>query len=135
MNSLNVSKNGRVSFSHIEELLEIPDLLAIQTKAYQQFLQEYEAPEARKDIGLQGVLNSVFPIEDSHRNYILEFNSYYLGQPKYTADECIDRGVTFSAPLRVKLSLHITDENNKNEYAQSIEQDVYFGNIPYMGTT
>ena len=132
MGSLNVSKNGRVSFSHIEELLEIPDLLAIQTKAYQQFLQEYEAPEARKDHGLQGVLNSVFPIEDSHRNYILEFNSYYLGQPKYTADECIDRGVTFSAPLRVKLSLHITDENNKNEYAQSIEQDVYFGNIPYM---
>ena len=132
MDSLNVSKNGRVSFSHIEELLEIPDLLAIQTKAYQQFLQEYDAPEARIDHGLQGVLNSVFPIEDSHRNYILEFNSYYLGQPKYTADECIDRGVTFSVPLRVKLSLHITDENNKNEYAQSIEQDVYFGNIPYM---
>ena len=132
MGSLNVSKNGRVSFSHIEELLEIPDLLSIQTRAYQQFLQEYEAPEARKDLGLQGVLNSVFPIEDSHRNYILEFNSYYLGRPKYTADECIDRGVTFSAPLRVKLSLHITDENNKNEYAQSIEQDVYFGNIPYM---
>jgi len=132
LDSLNVSNNGRVSFSHIEELLEIPDLLAIQTKAYQQFLQEYEAPEARKDLGLQGVLNSVFPIEDSHRNYILEFNSYYLGQPKYTPDECVDRGVTFSAPLRVKLSLHITDENNKNEYAQSIEQDVYFGNIPYM---
>jgi len=132
LDSLNVSNNGRVSFSHIEELLEIPDLLSIQTKAYQQFLQEYEAPEARKDFGLQGVLNSVFPIEDSHRNYILEFNSYYLGQPKYRADECIDRGVTFSAPLRVKLSLHITDENNKNEYAQSIEQDVYFGNIPYM---
>jgi len=132
LGSLNVSKNGRVSFSHIEELLEIPDLLAIQTNAYQQFLQEYEAPEARKDLGLQGVLNSVFPIEDSHRNYILEFNSYYLGQPKYTADECIDRGVTFSSPLRVNLSLHITDENNKNEYAQSIEQDVYFGNIPYM---
>ena len=132
MGSLDISKNGRVSFSHIEELLQIPDLLAIQTKAYQQFLQEYEAFEARKDFGLQGVLNSVFPIEDSHRNYILEFNSYYLGQPKYTADECIDRGVTFSVPLRVKLSLHITDENNKNEYSQSIEQDVYFGNIPYM---
>tara|TARA_X000001036_G_scaffold381246_1_gene373167 strand:- start:7553 stop:11332 length:3780 start_codon:yes stop_codon:yes gene_type:complete len=126
------SNNGRISFSHIEELLEIPDLLSIQTRAYQQFLQEFEAPEARHDLGLQSVLNSVFPIEDSHRNYILEFNSYYLGQPKYTADECIDRGVTFSAPLRVKLSLHITDENNKNEYAQSIEQDVYFGNIPYM---
>jgi DNA-directed RNA polymerase subunit beta len=132
LESINVSKNNRVTFTHIQELLEIPDLLAIQTKAYEQFLQEYEAPEARKDLGLQSVLNSVFPIEDSHRNYILEFNSYYLGQPKYTGDECIDRGVTFSVPLRVNLSLHITDESNKNEYAQSIEQDVYFGNIPYM---
>ena len=125
-------ENSRITFSHIEELLEVPDLLSIQTTAYQQFLQEFQAPEARGDFGLQGVLNSVFPIEDNHRNYILEFNNYYLGQPKYTADECIDRGVTFSSPLRVKLSLHITDENNKNEYAQSIEQDVYFGNIPYM---
>ena len=71
MKTLNVSKNDRVSFSHIEDLLEIPDLLAIQTIAYQQFLQEFDAPEARKDHGLQGVLNSVFPIEDSHRNYIL----------------------------------------------------------------
>ncbi len=132
MKKKDFSSNGRISFSHIDELLEIPDLLSIQTRAYQQFLQEFEAPEARDDLGLQSVLNSVFPIEDSHRNYILEFNSYYLGQPKYTADECIDRGVTFSAPLRVKLSLHITDENNKSEYAQSIEQDVYFGNIPYM---
>jgi len=126
------SLENRITFSHLEELLEVPDLLAIQTKAYQQFLQEFQAPEARGDFGLQGVLNSVFPIEDNHRNYILEFNNYYLGQPKYTADECIDRGVTFSSPLRVNLSLHITDENNKNEYAQSIEQDVYFGNIPYM---
>ncbi len=132
MKAKNLSENSRITFSHIEELLEVPDLLSIQTKAYQQFLQEYEAPEARGDFGLQGVLNNVFPIEDNHRNYILEYNSYYLGQPKYTADECIDRGVTFSSPLRVKLSLHITDENNKNEYAQSIEQDVYFGNIPYM---
>ena len=123
---------NRTSFSHIDEMLEVPDLLAIQTIAFQQFLQEFMAPEAREDSGLQGVLNSVFPLEDSHRNYVLQYNSYYLGQPKYTPDECIDRGVTFSAPLRVKLALHITDENNKNEYAQSIEQDVYFGNIPYM---
>ena len=132
MEAKEISKNNRITFSHIEELLEVPDLLAIQTTAYQQFLQEFEAPEARGDFGLEGVLNNVFPIEDNHKNYILEFNSYYLGQPKYTAEECIDRGVTFSSPLRVKLSLHITDENNKSEYAQSIEQDVYFGNIPYM---
>ena len=132
MEAKEFSANNRITFSHIEELLEVPDLLSIQTRAYQQFLQEFEAPEARGDFGLEGVLNNVFPIEDNHKNYILEFNSYYLGQPKYTADECIDRGVTFSSPLRVKLSLHITDENNKSEYAQSIEQDVYFGNIPYM---
>ncbi len=132
MEAKEFSTNNRITFSHIEELLEVPDLLSIQTIAYQQFLQEFEAPEARGDFGLEGVLNNVFPIEDNHKNYILEFNSYYLGQPKYTADECIDRGVTYSSPLRVRLSLHITDENNKNEYAQSIEQDVYFGNIPYM---
>ena len=132
METKDLSTNNRISFAHIPELIEVPDLLSIQTIAYQQFLQEFAAPEARDDLGLEAVLNNVFPIEDNHRNYVLEYNSYYLGQPKYTGDECIDRGVTYSAPLRVKLSLHITDENNKNEYAQSIQQDVYFGNIPYM---
>ena len=132
METKDLSTNNRISFAHIPELLEVPDLLSIQTIAYEQFLQEFAAPEARDDLGLEAVLNNVFPIEDNHRNYVLEYNSYYLGQPKYTGDECIDRGVTYSAPLRVKLSLHITDENNKNEYAQSIQQDVYFGNIPYM---
>ena len=122
----------RESFSKIPAFLDVPDLLAIQTKAYQQFLQEWIPMEAREPIGLEGVFQNVFPIEDSHRNYILEYNNYFLGQPKYTPDECMDRGVTYSAPLRVRLALHITDENNKNEYAQSIEQDVYFGNIPYM---
>jgi DNA-directed RNA polymerase subunit beta len=112
--------------------VDVPDLLSIQTKAYQQFLQEWIPQEAREQIGLEGVFNNVFPIEDSHRNYILEYKTYYLGQPKYTPDECMDRGVTYSAPLRVRMALHITDENNKSEYAQSIEQDVYFGNIPYM---
>ena len=122
----------RESFSKIPAFVNVPDLLSIQTKAYQQFLQEWIPIEAREQIGLEGVFQNVFPIEDSHRNYILEYNSYYLGQPKYSPDECMDRGVTYSAPLRVRLALHITDESNKNEYAQSIEQDVYFGNIPYM---
>ena len=122
----------RESFSKIPAFVNVPDLLSIQTKAYQQFLQEWVPIEAREQIGLEGVFQNVFPIEDSHRNYILEYNSYYLGKPKYSPDECMDRGVTYSAPLRVRLALHITDESNKNEYAQSIEQDVYFGNIPYM---
>ncbi len=122
----------RKTFSKISSFIDVPDLLSIQTKAYQHFLQEWVPYEARKPIGLEGVFRDVFPIEDSHKNYILEYKNYYLGQPKYNSDECMDRGVTFSAPLRVRLALHITDENNKNEYAQSIEQDVYFGNIPYM---
>ena len=122
----------RESFSKIPAFVDVPDLLSIQTKAYQQFLQEWIPTEARQPIGLEGVLNNVFPIEDSHRNYILQYKHYFLGQPKYSPDECMDRGVTYSAPLRVRLALHITDENNKNGYAQSIEQDVYFGNIPYM---
>ena len=122
----------RESFSKIPAFVDVPDLLSIQTKAYQQFLQEWIPQEAREQIGLEGVFNNVFPIEDSHRNYILQYKTYYLGQPKYTPGECMDRGVTYSAPLRVRLALHITDENNKNEYAQSIEQEVYFGNIPYM---
>ena len=122
----------RESFSKIPTFFDVPDLLSIQTWAYQEFLQEWIPSEARKPIGLEGVFRNVFPIEDSHRNYILEYKNYFLGQPKYSPNECMDRGVTYSAPLRVRLALHITDENNKNEYAQSIEQDVYFGNIPYM---
>ena len=105
----------RESFSKIPAFVDVPDLLSIQTKAYQQFLQEWIPQEAREQIGLEGVFNNVFPIEDSHRNYILQYKTYYLGQPKYTPGECMDRGVTYSAPLRVRLALHITDENNKNE--------------------
>jgi DNA-directed RNA polymerase subunit beta len=128
-----VNKNlERKSFSKIAAFVDVPDLLSIQTRSYQQFLQEWIPTEAREQIGLEGVFSNVFPIEDSHRNYILQYKTYYLGQPKYSPNECMDRGVTYSAPLRVRLALHITDENNKNEYAQSIEQDVYFGNIPYM---
>ena len=132
MKAITEKSSVRKSFSKIPAFVNVPDLLSIQTKAYQQFLQEWVPIEAREQIGLEGVFQNVFPIEDSHRNYILEYNSYYMGKPKYSPDECMDRGVTYSAPLRVRLALHITDESNKNKYAQSIEQDVYFGNIPYM---
>ena len=122
----------RMSFSRIKSIVEMPDILAIQTGSFEQFIQEHTLDEQRKDIGLEKVLRATFPIEDSHRNYVLEYNSYFLGLPKYSPAECIDRGVTYSVPLKVRLILHITDESNKNEYEQSIEQEVYFGNIPYM---
>ena len=117
---LNETKE-RKTFSNIPAFVDVPDLLSIQTTAFQQFLQEWVPGESRKPIGLEGVFQNVFPIEDTHRNYILEYKTYFLGQPKYTPDECMDRGVTYSAPLRVRLALHITDEDNK-QICASIEQ-------------
>ena len=124
--------DGRISFQKIPFFLNLPDLLDLQKESYQKFLQEDNSEEERQSIGLEGVFKNVFPLEDAHRNYILEYKSYYLAAPKYTPEECIDRGVTYSAPLKVRLILHITDEENRNKYAQSIEEDVYFGHIPYM---
>ncbi len=122
----------RVTFGRINPIVDIPDLLSVQKGSFQQFIQENVPEDERELTGLESVFRSVFPLEDSHRNYVLEYKSYFLGLPKYTPEECIDRGVTYSVPLKVRLILHITDEENRNIYAQSIEQEVYFGNIPYM---
>ena len=132
MEANNLYAAERISFQKIHSVLEMPDLLGRQCDSYRMFLQEDTLEDERKRIGLEEVFQNVFPIEDSHRNYILEYKSYYLAPPKYSTDECIERGVTYSAPLKVKLVLNITDEEDRSKYAQSIEQDVYFGNIPYM---
>ncbi|MBU0528399.1 DNA-directed RNA polymerase subunit beta, partial [bacterium] len=124
----------RISFQKIHSVIEMPNLLGLQRDSYRMFLQEDTLEDERKRIGLEEVFQNVFPIEDSHRNYILEYKSYYLAPPKYSPEECIERGVTYSAPIKVKLVLNITDEEDRSKYAQSIEQDVYFGNIPYMTT-
>ncbi len=122
----------RDSFTRISTAADIPDLLAIQTSSYEEFLQEKVSWNKREVKGLEDVFRSMFPVEDSHGNYVLEYVSYYLGKPKYKVRECLDRGVSYTVPLRVRLILHITDEEDKSVYAQSIEQDVFFGNIPYM---
>ena len=121
-----------VSFQKTPSHLDLPNLLDIQTESYEMFLQFNIPVDERKNVGLEEVFRNMFPMEDSYRNYVLEYKSYYLGTPKHTAEDCIDRGVTYSAPLRVKLILHITDEENRNKFIHSIEQDVYFGNIPFM---
>ncbi len=122
----------RKSFSRIVPFINIPDLLSLQKDSFQDFLQEHISEDEREEIGLEGVFKNVFPLEDSHRNYVLEYSNYFLGLPKYTPEECIDRGITYSVSLKVRLVLNITDEGDKNKYEQSIEQEVYFGNIPYM---
>jgi len=132
LGAITKSTSDRISFSKIPSVVDMPDLLALQKDSFQEFLQENVPEDERLPIGLEGVFRNVFPLEDTHRNYVLEFSNYFLGLPKYTPGECIDRGVTYSIPLKVRLVLHITDEEDKNKYAQSIEQEVYFGNIPFM---
>jgi len=120
------------SFGSVSTSVDRPDLLDIQLSSMSDFLQEDVLPEKRKNQGLEQVFSNIFPIEDNHKNYILEYKYYYLGLPKYTVKECLERRISYSIPLKIKFVLHITDENDKSKYVQSIEQDVFFGNIPYM---
>ena len=130
-NSLS-SKKEVHNFSKLNEIVSIPDLLSIQVSSMEDFLQEDVLPEKRENIGLESVFRNIFPIEDNHKNYVLEYKYYYLGIPRYTVKEVLERRITYSVPLKVKFVLHITDENDRSKYIQSIEQDVFFGNIPYM---
>ncbi|MFL3025406.1 MAG: DNA-directed RNA polymerase subunit beta [Candidatus Neomarinimicrobiota bacterium] len=123
---------NRTTFEKTKSEIDFPDLLAVQVDAFQSFIQENLPEDERLKIGLEEVFQNVFPIEDSHKNYILEFKSYFLGLAKYTPEECMDRGLTYSVPLKARLVLHITNEDDRSKYDQSIEQEVYFGNIPNM---
>ncbi len=125
-------KNNIHDFSKNNFSINLPDLLAIQVESWKDFLQEDVLPEKRKNLGLEAVLRNTFPIEDNHRNYVLEYKFYFLGLPKYSVKECLERRISYNVPLKVKFVLHITDENDKSNYVQNIEQDVFFGNIPYM---
>ncbi|HFB67676.1 MAG TPA: DNA-directed RNA polymerase subunit beta, partial [Calditrichae bacterium] len=123
----------RHSFSKIPTIVEYPDLLAIQKESFAEFIQEDKAPGEREDRGLQAVFLSIFPVVDSRENFILDFVEYYLDKPKYSVQECRERGLTYAVPLKAKLRLSIKDPTGEtDEYTETIEQDVYLGNIPYM---
>ncbi len=125
----------RKSFAKIKSLVPIPNLIDIQRKSYEKFLQTNIEPEQRENTGLQAVFNSVFPIKDYNETASLEFVSYQLEKPKYDVDECRSRGMTFAAPMKVIIRLVIWDKDEVSG-TQSIrdvkEQDVYFGEIPLM---
>jgi DNA-directed RNA polymerase subunit beta len=125
----------RKSYSKIGKVMDIPNLIEVQTKSFEQFLQADTKPEERKDIGLNAVFKSVFPIKDISGNASLEFVGYRLGEPKYTVEECHQKGMTFSLPSRIMVRLIVWDRDI-NTGAQSIrdikEQEVYFGEIPVM---
>jgi DNA-directed RNA polymerase subunit beta len=134
VNSLPVGvRKERKSFSKILAATELPDLLDIQLKSYNDFLQPDASPDERKSQGLQEVFKSVFPITDSRENFELDFIEYYIDPPKYSVEECQERGTTFSVALKAKLRLSIKDEYDPNDpLANSIEQTVYLGNLPQM---
>ena len=105
----------RITFEKTKAEVEFPDLLGVQIDAFQSFIQEHAPEDERLNIGLEEVFKSVFPIEDSHKNYVLEYKSYFLGLAKYTTEECMDRGLTYSVPLKVRLILHITNEDDRRK--------------------
>jgi DNA-directed RNA polymerase subunit beta len=125
----------RKNFAKIQKIIDIPNLIDIQKHSYDKFLQSDKAPEQREDTGLQGVFKSVFPIKDFNETSSLEFVSYHLEKPKYDVDECHQRGMTYSAPIKVVVRLVVWDKD-PDTGAQSIrdvkEQEVYFGEIPLM---
>jgi len=123
----------RESFAIIPRQMDIPNMLDIQLESFHDFLQLHLPREEWKDIGLNQVFNSLFPIEDSHGNYLLEYVGYTTGRSKYSVDECIERGVSYEIPLKVQLRLHVAEEGaEKGEYTDTIEQEIFFGNIPMM---
>ncbi|MFW6325040.1 MAG: DNA-directed RNA polymerase subunit beta, partial [Desulfovibrionales bacterium] len=122
-------------FGRIKDTLEIPHLLSLQLDSYKQFLQEDMPPASRGESGLEGVFRSVFPIEDFNKTATLEFVSYEIGEPKFDVDECLSKGLTYEAPIRIKVRLVVFDveEETQNRTIRDIkEQDIYFGTIPLM---
>ena len=126
---------ARKSFAKIGKIIDIPNLIDIQKQSYEKFLQKDIALDKREDVGLQGVFKSVFPIKDFSETSSLEFVSYTLDKPKYDVDECHQRGMTYSAPIKVKVQLVVYDkdeETGRKTIRDAKEQDVYFGEIPLM---
>src|ERR1700693_3123639 len=133
--TIQCGRRVRKDFGKIPSIVEIPNLIEIQKRSYEQFLQKDVAPERRDETGLQAVFKSVFPIADYNGNAMLEFHSYHFGDPKYTVEECHDRGMTFAIPLKVTLRLKVID-NDKEAKTQTVrevrEQEVYLGELPLM---
>ena len=120
----------RVNFATIDNRVDYPDFLDIQLRSFQSFFQTGTTLEERRNEGLYKTFTELFPITDSRNNFVLEFIDYLVDPPRYSIEECIDRGLTFKVPLKVKLKLYCTDP--EHEDFETIIQDVYFGNIPFM---
>ena len=120
----------RVNFATVKNPLPYPDFLEVQLKSFKDFLQLDTPPEQRNNEGLYKVFAENFPIADTRNNFVLEFLDYYIDPPRYSIEECLERGQTYSVPLKAKLKLYCTDPDHE-DFA-TVVQDVYLGPIPYM---
>ncbi|MBQ9310889.1 MAG: DNA-directed RNA polymerase subunit beta [Bacteroidales bacterium] len=123
------TQSKRINFAS-SKILEYPDLLEVQLKSFKDFLQLETTPENRKNEGLYQVFQEIFPIEDMRNSYKLEFIDYFVDPPQYSIEECLERGLSYSVPLKAKLRLSCTD--SEHEDFDTKIQDVYLGDIPYM---
>src|SRR4028119_1623513 len=123
----------QVAFGKLDGGMGMPHLLDIQTRAFEALLQLDAAAHDREDIGLERVFKDLFPITDVHENFSLEFVRYSLGEPKYSVEECIERDMTFSAPLKATLQLVVFEELNGEKRPRNIiEKEVYLGELPLI---
>ena len=124
------NNNQRINFASIKNTAIFPDFLDVQLKSFQSFFQIGTTLDERRNEGLYKAFEELFPISDSRNNFVLEFIDYMIDPPRYSIEECVERGLTFKVPLKVKLKLYCTDP--EHEDFETIVQDVYFGNIPFM---
>ncbi|MFA6260198.1 MAG: DNA-directed RNA polymerase subunit beta [Bacteroidia bacterium] len=126
----NINTDERINFSSVKKVLDYPDFLDVQIESFKEFFQLDTTSESRENEGLYKVFQENFPISDTRNIFVLEFLDYFVDPPRYSIDECIERGLTYSVPLKAKLKLSCNDP--EHEDFQTIVQDVYLGTIPYM---
>ncbi|PMC08384.1 DNA-directed RNA polymerase subunit beta [Hoylesella timonensis] len=124
------SVDNRINFASVHNPVPYPDFLDVQLKSFKDFLQLETPPEERKNDGLYKVFSENFPITDTRNNFVLEFLDYFIDPPRYSIDECLERGLTYSVPLKAKMKLYCTDPDHE-DFGTFI-QDVFLGTIPYM---
>jgi DNA-directed RNA polymerase subunit beta len=126
----NITPEGRISFASVKQVIDYPDFLDVQLQSFKEFFQLDTTSESRSNEGLYKVFMENFPISDTRNIFTLEFLDYFVDPPRYSIEECIERGLTYSIPLKAKLKLSCNDP--EHEDFQTIVQDVYLGTIPYM---
>ena len=122
--------DNRINFASVHNPMPYPDFLDVQLKSFKDFLQLDTPPEERKNDGLYKVFAENFPITDTRNNFVLEFLDYFIDPPRYTIDECLERGLTYSVPLKAKMKLYCTDPDHED--FGTVTSDVFLGTIPYM---